>query len=146
MPAHSHSTSLALDANSSTVPDAVEFLVASGVIAGWFLASALIVAWLTAVACLMTSLSTSVHAAAPLARMEATVSQSAFNSLLKNPRHGESVVIQFLSRIGGGWHAGHICRSGRAVFVHRTGSACAGEPSPEKDPGTCARCAGRADT
>ena len=78
MPAHSHSTSLALDANSSTVPDAVEFLVASGVIAGWFLASALIVAWLTAVACLMTLLSTSVHAAAPLARMEATVSQSAF--------------------------------------------------------------------
>ena len=37
---------------------------------------------------------------------------------------------------------GSICRSGRAVFVHRTGGACTGEPSAEKDPGTCARCAG----
>ena len=36
--------------------------------------------------------------------------------------------------IGGGWDAGHICRSGRAGFVHRTGGAGAGEPSAEKDP------------
>ena len=41
---------------------------------------------------------------------------------------------------------GTFVRSGRAVFVHRTGGAGAGEPSAEKDPGTRTRCAGRADT
>src|SRR6476619_910858 len=68
------------------------------------------------------------------------------SSLLKNPRHGESVVIQFSVTNRRSWHAGHICRSGRAVFVHRTGGAGAGEPSAEKDPGTRTRCAERADT
>ena len=32
----------------------------------------------------------------------------------------------FLSRIGGGWHAGRICGSGWTVFVHRARGAGAG--------------------
>ena len=76
MRAHSHSSSpLSLDVDFSTAPGAVEFFVGSGVITGWFLASAVIVAWLTAATWFMTSLS---HAAAPLTKMETTVSQTAF--------------------------------------------------------------------
>jgi hypothetical protein len=68
------------------------------------------------------------------------------SSLLKNPSpRRECRDSVFLSRIGGGWHAGRICRSGWAVFVHRAGGAGAGEPSAEEDPGTCARCAGWAE-
>ena len=40
---------------------------------------------------------------------------------------------------------GTFVQSGRAVFVHRTGSAGAGEPSAEKDPETRTRCARQAD-
>src|SRR5262249_47789659 len=49
---------------------------------------------------------------------------SCSNSLLKNPSPSrvcrDSV---FLSRIGGGWHAGRICGSERAVFVYRARDA-----------------------
>src|SRR5262245_51698364 len=52
------------------------------------------------------------------------------SSLLKNPSSSrvcrDSV---FLSRIGGGWHAGRICGSERAVFVYRARGAGADEPS-----------------
>src|SRR5262245_51281831 len=54
----------------------------------------------------------------------------ASSSLLKNPSPSrvcrDSV---FLSRIGGGWHAGRICGSERAVFVYRARGAGADEPS-----------------
>src|ERR1700758_3127605 len=75
MRVHNHSFSFSSNGNSSTAPAAVEFVVGSGVIAGLLLASAVIVAWLTAATWLMTSLS---HAAAPLTKMETTVSQTAF--------------------------------------------------------------------
>src|SRR5262249_55038832 len=52
------------------------------------------------------------------------------SSLLKNPSPSrvcrDSV---FVSRIGGGWHAGRICGSERAVFVYRARGAGADEPS-----------------
>jgi hypothetical protein len=77
MRAQGYTSSLAVGANSSAASVAVEFLVGSAVITGLFLASALIVAWLTVVAWLTSSLSTTVRAAAPLAKMETLVSQTA---------------------------------------------------------------------
>jgi hypothetical protein len=57
---------------------------------------------------------------------------------LKNPRHGDGVVIQFF--ITNRWRlaAGRICRSRWAVFLHRTRGSGAGEPPAQNDPGTCA--------
>jgi len=78
MRAHGHSSPLALGANSSTAPVALEFLIGSGVIAGWFLASALLVAWLSVVAWMVSPLPTSVRTAAPSAKIAAAVSRTAF--------------------------------------------------------------------
>jgi len=78
MRAHGHSSPLALGANSSTAPVALEFLIGSGVIAGWFLASALLVAWLSVVAWMISPSPTSVHTAARSAKIEAAVSRTAF--------------------------------------------------------------------
>ena len=85
MRVHNHSSSFSSNGNSSTVPAVVELLVGSSVIAGLLLVSAVIVAWLTAATWLMTSLS---HAATPLTKMEATVTQTAFKGDRLDPVRG----------------------------------------------------------
>jgi hypothetical protein len=115
MRAHSHSSSLSLDVNS---PGAVEFFVGSAVITGWFLASAVIVAWLTAATWLMTSLS---HAAAPLTKMETTVSQTAFKGdRLDSVRRsaGRTLVVTTTADFNKHSHAPIGCETAFSKLVH----------------------------